>query len=89
MVPPKGKKGVRILEEYFYHEEEEVTEVIHKPVIIHEISEIQHSNGNHLNSKSQKDYHSLNETVILQEFEAMIGPFAFNCSVTSFLTRRS
>ena len=34
--------------------------------------------------KSQKDFFHLNETIILWEFDTMIGPNVFNCAVSEF-----
>ena len=47
----KCKKKVRILEDYFYHKEESVNDVIVKPLIIHEFKEILPTIEGHWNTK--------------------------------------
>ena len=78
----KCKKGVRILENYFYHDDEQINEVQVQPIIVHEVREVWTGKDQHWNLKSQKDFAHLNETVILWEFNSWIGPFVFNCAVS-------
>lgn len=47
----KCKKKVRILEDYFYHKEESVNDVVVKPLIIHEFKEILPTIEGHWNTK--------------------------------------
>ena len=65
MKTSKSKKGVRILENYFYNADEQIQDVQPRPVIIHELKEIKPIKEKHTFLKSQKDFFHLNETIIL------------------------
>ena len=83
--PSRTRAPVRnafVIEEYFYREDQPtVPDIAVKPVVINDLAEIFPSDGGHLNTKAQKAYACLTESVLIREYEATLGSFAFNCAI--------